>query len=254
MAGRRQTPLFDLLSRSQASAPPPATPRPAKPVVRVELKPREPSYAPDPEPAPEQVVHVNGRAYPAWIKSVVAVVAFLALVAAWSAGSWFGEKRAEKELSADLRRDPPKVQEPDESVPMGTTSTAAASTPATTNPRPSSGVTALPPATGRDPREPGKNYLYLANLPREDAESTVGWLRQNGLNAHYVPVESAAGGANNAGPGLYRVFVGDGLTSDEYRQSVRTKMEAEVVKLGAIWQKQHRGSSNFEKFLWEKFK
>jgi len=26
------------------------------------------------------------------------------------------------------------------------------------------------------------------------------------------------------------------------------------VKLGAIWQKQHRGSSNFEKFLWEKFK
>lgn len=256
MAGRRTTPLFDLMNRSQASAPPPETPRPNKPVVRVELKPREPSYAPDPEPAPEKVVRVNGKAFPVWIKSVAIVIAILALITAWSAGSWFGQKRAEKDLADTVRRDPPRIEEPTD--PSLLASNPAVNppvhTPSRVEPLANNSPRALPPATGGDPREPGKNYLYLANLPREDAATTVEWLRQNGLNAYRVPVESGAGGANNAGPGLDRVFLGDGLTSDQYRQSIRTKMEAEVVRLGAIWQKQHRGSSNFEKFLWEKFK
>ena len=70
--GRPTTPLFDLLSRGHTSAPsgrearpvlePEPPPRPAKPVVRVELKPREVVHAP--EPAPSSVTWnscVSGR-------------------------------------------------------------------------------------------------------------------------------------------------------------------------------------------------
>ena len=258
MAGRRTTPLFDLLNKSQASTPAPERPS-SKPVVRVELKPREPSYAPDPMPAPEQVVRVNGKPFPVWVKSVIVVVVFLAIVGAWSFGAWFGQKRAEKDLADQVRREPPQIQEPGELTgqPGAPVASHAATVPARPTPtRSESPVTSgksLPPADGTDPREKGKNYLYLANLPVDDAGKAVEVLREHGVNAHFVPVESGARGANNAGPGLYRVFVGDGLTKEQFSQSVRTNLEAEVVRLGAVWQKEHRGSSNFAKFGWEKF-
>jgi len=266
MAGRRTTPLFDLMSRSQASTPPPSTPRASKPVVRVELKPREPSYAPpDPEPAPEAVVRVNGKTYPIWIKSVVLVVALLALIAVWSLGSIAGKNRAERELADSLRREPPRIQEPGDAGvtgPLGAASTPTSSpalrsptnvsTAPRVEPRATSSVRALGPASGVDPRESGKNYLYLATLPRDDAAKAVDFLRQNGVDAHFLVVDSSTGGANNAGPGACRVFVLPGFSRDELKTTNAQNLESEVLRLGKVWQKDHRGSSNFAMPEWRK--
>jgi hypothetical protein len=102
-----------------------------------------------------------------------------------------------------------------------------------------------------DPREAGLNYLALATLPRADAEAAIAFLAQNGLQVIGVPVDRARAATNNPGPA--RLYALPGLSRDEFRGPAKEAMERAVTRLGAVWQREHRGSSNFARPGWEKF-
>ena len=107
-----------------------------------------------------------------------------------------------------------------------------------------------------DPREAELNYLNLATLPRTDSESAIAFLAANGVEAFAVPVDPTDSEAKNPAPSKYRLWVLPGITTEDYRQrkTVRTRLEAEVSRLGQIWRKEHRGTSDFSQPLWEKFR
>ncbi len=257
MAGRKTTPLFELMSRGADATPAPAT-RERKPVVRVELKPREPSFAP--EPADEHPWPQTWAGLPIKTWSILGAAFLVMGVGIWGVAWSLGKKQGEASLQPFIRRDPPPVVEPALADP-------GPQQPPIVQPQPQQPQQArtgelranagypLPPAPGTDPRQVGLNYLYLATLPLEDARAAVNFLRQNGVDAHFLLVDTGGGSANNPRPGAKgRVFVLPGLTREQLGTSIKTNLETEVVRLGAIWQREHRGSSNFEKHFWEKLK
>jgi len=266
--GRRTTPLFDLLRRQAAATPPrivhdrpesrpEARPAPesrpvpeiraTKPVVRVELKPREIQAS---EPAPERQAPPpawNGGGFlhmPANMAYIAVAIMATLLVVAWIAGSKLGESRQAK-------KDEPLIQR------KGPTITEAAETPDVV-PTPQGGSRAVstvqqPAPVAADPREKGLNYLYLAVLTLSEAERAGKYLRENGVEAYAIPmVDPKASGANNADP-VYRLFVLPGVTGTELKQTKALNLQAKVVQLGSTWQKENHGTSNFAKFSWEKF-
>jgi hypothetical protein len=285
--GRRTTPLFDLLTKREATARPaaaavapppvrmPSSPdvRMSKPVVRVELKPREVAEPPPERETPVYSGQTGAVRLPMnWVYIGVAVLGVL-LFGAWLLGQKLGESRTKKDLEPMLRRPEPGVREAgaDGSAPAEVSPYAPGRSPKAPHGAAGSGANggsggAVTPLVknvqgvdpGSDPREKGLNYLYLAVLSKADAEAAGAFLRANSLEAYAVPwVDPKGGQANNAGPGggAFRLFVVPGITSEEYSQkkTVRTRLETEVVRLGALWQKEHRGASNFAKHSWEKF-
>jgi hypothetical protein len=109
------------------------------------------------------------------------------------------------------------------------------------------------PVAGLDPREKGLNYLYLAVLSQPEAERAGKFLRDKGVEAYAVPwVDPKGSGANNAGP-LYRLFVLPGVTGGDLKKSAAQNLQTEVARLGSVWQKEYRGTSNFGKLSWEKY-
>lgn len=109
-----------------------------------------------------------------------------------------------------------------------------------------------------DPRVSELNYLSLASLGEADANAAIAFLAANGIDAIGVPrVDPSAAPANNQGPTqVYRIYALPGITRDEYAQKLtaRTNLEAAVAKVGATWQRDHRGASNFARTQWEKFR
>lgn len=261
-AARRPTPLFDLISRGET-----ARPASNKPIIRVELKPSDapgPSVLPRHDPAPlaspaaRPSVPVNF-----WYLAGAAVV--LVAVLAWAGGVLFGRGQERDRLSKELGpafADRPRVQEPGTAQPQGVV-------PVEPSPTPGPGVTApktppqVPMSTGNvltprgmeaDPRQRGLNYLNLASLPRPDAESAVAFLAANGVEVVGLPVDTPAWAAKNQGSQVqwYALVVNQGLTREQLSLPVKANLESQVAKLGQIWQKQHRGASNFARPAWEK--
>src|SRR4051812_25148839 len=120
LGGRRATPLFDLLTKHEPAATPAAPMRtlppvpeimPTKPVLRIELKPREiQQTAPAPSPveeAPEPVVRVHTNA----VYITVAVVLTL-LVLAIGIGWQMGKSHQSQNDEPFMRRPPPTLAEP----------------------------------------------------------------------------------------------------------------------------------------------
>ncbi len=121
-------------------------------------------------------------------------------------------------------------------------------------------------ATGElamDPRQPGFNYLALATLPREEAFRAVRFLSENGMDAMAAPVDRGSATGNNPSrdPGSvrgvpYQVIVLRGFPGgDQFGQfaSDRQRLEAEAARLGSVWQREHRGASNFSRPGWQKY-
>jgi hypothetical protein len=107
-----------------------------------------------------------------------------------------------------------------------------------------------------DPRERGLNYLQLGIFGKTDAESAVEFLASNGVQSFAVALDSTDSRANNPDPGKkYALYVLPGITGSEFRRNVtkKTNLEAEVARLGVLWQKNHRGPSNFSKTMWAKY-
>lgn len=279
--GRQTTPLFDLLRRqngaasAQAPGTPTDAPRPPKPMVRVELKPQvEPSLSPSRETAPDAPLSVLRLPLNAFWYAVALFVALLFLVffGGYKLGKDAANRQADRELGERLL-DRPGINDPlnqPSTSPAPQPSSSSSSTPtspSTRTPAPNtqtqSDSDAISPGVGAvlssrgvtaDPREHGQNYLALATLSKTDAEAAIAFMSQNGVEIIGVPVDRGGGRANNAGP-AYRLFAATGITSEQYRtkQTARTNLEAEVARLGDIWQKQHHGASNFAKPGWEKF-
>lgn len=108
-----------------------------------------------------------------------------------------------------------------------------------------------------DPRQSGLNYLHLATLLRADAEAAVAFLGSNGQEAIGVPVDAGGGGANNPNPtGKYVVVALPGITGEQWskKMTARTNLEGQTARLGQVWQRDHKGSSNFAKPEWRLFK
>lgn len=287
MAGGRHTqPLFDLIRRNgphsaaddratmnpgvgwrPGMSPRPVEPKPAgKPVVLPELKPDVPAPTREPDPEPTWLSAIGGSTVRMPVNAVYiasAVMVVLAVVG-WSAGWLMANRRADQ---SPIPRPDPLITEPGES----TTSLPADPTPSAPAPEPAKSApsTEARSATGGvvitpkgmlqgDPRESGLNYLNLAQMYRTEAEAAVKFLSQNGLEAFAIPVDRPAATANNPDPSrsFYRLYAAKGISTDEYnkKMTARTNTEAAVARLGLLWQKEHRGSSNFSKPGWEKFK
>jgi hypothetical protein len=104
-----------------------------------------------------------------------------------------------------------------------------------------------------DPRQKGLNYLRLADLPRADAEGAIAFLNANGLDVMGIPVDTPRWASKNDGSvQWYALYVNQGLTREQLGLPGKTALESQVRKLGEIWQRQHRGSSNFAQPGWEK--
>lgn len=134
----------------------------------------------------------------------------------------------------------------------------AVTPPATATPAPFGAILTARGPVMTDPRVAELNYLSLASLGEEDAKAAIAFLLANGVDAIGVPrVDPGSQPANNQGPTqVYRIYALPGITRDEYAQKLtaRTNLEAAVAKIGATWQREHRGASNFARTQWEKFR
>ena len=214
--------------------------------------------------------------------SVAALVAVCVVV--YLIGFGAGKSKAEANLAGSTRLEEPAVVEPRNgptlSPPTTPTPTpnnqGAAPTPgrqpgsnsrtpanpplaATSTPAPAGAILTAKGPVMTDPRVAEMNYLSLASLGEDDAKAAIAFLSANGVDAIGVPnrVESGSGRANNQGPTqVFRIYALPGITRDEYSQKLtaRTNIEAAVAKIGATWQKEHRGASNFARTMWEKYR
>lgn len=108
-----------------------------------------------------------------------------------------------------------------------------------------------------DPRQSGLNYLHLATLQRADAESAISFLSSNGQEAIGVPVDAGTGSANNPNPtGKYVLIALPGISGEQWskKMTARSNLEGQTARLGQIWQRDHKGPSNFAKPEWRLFK
>ncbi|MFZ2872906.1 MAG: hypothetical protein WAZ94_00315 [Phycisphaerales bacterium] len=270
---RRTTPLFDLVSRGGAARPAtPSTPRAAKPIVRVELKPGAAAY---PEAAPQvQAGDALGGSggIPANYWYLGGAVILLVSLLAWGGGVMFGRSQEQAKVQKNLGAafgDRPSVTEPspagarpNSGQPQGPPRGQPQPQPQNQVERPQMPPT-VPMSTGpvlssrgmsADPRQKGLNYLNLASLPRTDAEGAIAFLSANGVEVAGVPVDPPPWAPKNQGPAQwYALYVTQGLTREQLGLDVRANLEAKVAQLGQVWQKQHRGSSNFSRPAWEKY-
>jgi hypothetical protein len=288
--GRRTKPLFDLLPETIGKAAPAPPDRPPQSATLSELKPR---VAVRPVPQPTQprgdawsAAMLSGGVVRIRANMLYLLVAgwLLSLLAVWLVGNWWGASSKARELEPLLQRGPTPTD------PLSTATSAPASnrpvgvataTPTEgSKPSASRPITPIVPgpvvnqslagptadsaqspyivAAGRaaqDPRTPGLNYLVLATVPEDEAVRAVRFLADNGLNAVGVPVAEVDRRGTPAKNPRYRLVVLTGITAAEYREAspVRTRLEADVRRLGQVWQQEHRGSTNFGRPGWEKF-
>lgn len=254
MPGRRHTPLFEHLAKDREETLPPVETShhlPAEREVRTSV------------PAPAQGrVNVSVAAIYGFIAAALALA-----VATWTIGYRLGYSAGEKSVWQSQSN-------PIMLPPPGELATPGADAAGSENPRPASNsrpdtIDPQPPRTTAsntsvgilspdgtlytDPRIPGSNYLELATLTRDQAESAIRFLAARGVSAIGVPVESSAGSANN--PTRYRlVSLKLSVPSDQFRESGarRRAHEEEIKRLGAEWQSEG-GASNFAKPQWTRF-
>lgn len=300
--GRTHRPLFDLMQGG--TNVPRATPgAPAKPTVRVELKPRGEAAAPPPsEPVrsqPAPIVRTDGvRSGPlasllgdatvrvplnALYFGTAAVIVLGVFVLVF--GVKWGRSQAEAEFERFKLTDGGAPKEPlTQSPPLGSSDQVAPPTqPKAPAPKADAGRSGKPPerpaappaaapsgqpysgppiitAKGLlygDPRQSGLNYLHLATLQRADAEAAISFLSANGQEAIGVPVDAGGGGANNPNPtGKYVLIALPGITGEQWskKMTARTNLEGQTARIGQVWQRDHKGSSNFAKPEWRLFK
>ncbi|GAB4384288.1 MAG: hypothetical protein Kow0022_06390 [Phycisphaerales bacterium] len=253
MPGRRHTPLFEHLAKDREETLPPVEASHHLPAERDER-------ASIPPP-------VQGRVNVSFAAVYGFIAAALALaVAAWTIGYRLGYSAGEKSVWQS-QSDPIVLPSPgDLATPnadaAGSENTRPASDtkpesdptpPRTTAANTSAGILSPDGTLYTDPRIPGSNYLELATLTRDQAESAIRFLAARGVKAIGVPVESGARSANN--PTRYRlVSLKLSVPSDQFRESGarRRAHEDEIKRLGAEWQNEG-GASNFAKPQWTRF-
>ncbi|MBX3378749.1 MAG: hypothetical protein KF805_01530 [Phycisphaeraceae bacterium] len=109
--------------------------------------------------------------------------------------------------------------------------------------------------TGSDDRQPGWNYLLLGTLSYEEAAAAIQFFAKNGVETVGVPVEPVDRKSirGNTSP-RFQLFAAKGIASAEFsaRQVERDRLKQEIVRLGAIWKKDQKGSTSFADAFWLK--
>jgi hypothetical protein len=291
MAGRPGPALFELIrdpntgtaaaSRQQASAVPVMAPRPmieAAPVAELPAPPPMPVVRPIPDAErPRAWVTERdsggpgvelGRSIPITTYAIglaaAGLLGVLVVVGALSYKSGYRHGEADTLKAFGLTGQQQAVKDPLKTQPIPVnpnllpqpTGRAAASpaAPPSTAEKPSAPTPAPTIVPGTDPRVPGHNYYTLASkVDRESAERMVDFLSQNGVGAFAVPVAKGSGSANN--PGSFTVYALPGFTGEQMRARVpeKTDLEDRVHRLGKVWQKQHKGQTDFATAWWDKF-
>jgi hypothetical protein len=108
----------------------------------------------------------------------------------------------------------------------------------------------------KDPRQPGYNYLELAVLTYSDATEAIEYLTKNGIPTAGVPLNGVDPRAAKAKNVKCLLFVLEGSPSQGYKSESnvqrRSEIESTVRRLGKVFQKEHKGASDFSEILWVK--
>lgn len=107
-----------------------------------------------------------------------------------------------------------------------------------------------------DPRRPGTNYLKLGVLGAEQASDALEFFEASGVRLIAQPLDSGPGSGNN--PSRYTLYsLGLAVPSGEYRamKARRDEHQRRIADIGARWQRERRGGSDFSesKTLWVKY-
>jgi hypothetical protein len=106
-----------------------------------------------------------------------------------------------------------------------------------------------------DPRTAGMNYLALATLPTEQAADAISFMRVNGVTVIGIPVlDSRGNSANN--PSRYSLYsLGLAIPGNRWSAMSNQRLEHQqmISTLGARWQQERRGGSDFSQTNWEKY-
>lgn len=202
-------------------------------------------------------------------------IALVLIVGAWAGGYRIGFNDGKDEMSQFVRDQP--VVSPQSKNQDSTPSNNLTSRDSTTD-QDGSTATQRPPAgadesrpidAGRspsdimtssgfraeDPRTAGMNYLVLATLPPEQASDAISFMNQNGMTIIGVPqLDSRAGSANN--PSRYTLYsLGLAIPGNRWSAMSNQRLEhqRQVATLGARWQRERRGGSDFSQTNWEKY-
>ncbi len=212
-------------------------------------------------------------------------VALVLIVGAWAGGYQIGQRDGKDEMSRFMTDQPvvspsgadgraneltnePQTQPRAQGNAAGTTSpqqqTGTTGPAATQQPRsqPATGATrsagAIMTPSGyltQDPRTAGMNYLVLATLPTEQASDAIGFMETNGLTIIGVPqLDSGGTSANN--PSRYTLYsLGLAIPGNQWSamSSQRRDHQQMIADLGAKWQRERRGGSDFSQTNWEKY-
>lgn len=203
-------------------------------------------------------------------------VGFALILAAWTIGYQRGNAAGKKAIEPYVRDQPvvrptettassPRVNRPGGGADQPNAMTTPTTTPTATSPATS---TTIPTGTARglavmspsgfidtDPREPGLNYLVLATLNTEQAADAISFLYLHSVPVIGVPVvDNRSSGANN--PSRYRLYsLGVAIPGNQWSaMSVeRSQHQKLIADLGARWQRERRGGSDFSQTNWEKY-
>ncbi|MBL4592175.1 MAG: hypothetical protein JKY96_09485, partial [Phycisphaerales bacterium] len=108
-----------------------------------------------------------------------------------------------------------------------------------------------------DPRETATNYLELATLTKDEADSAIGYMNSHGVPVIGIPrLDSRRSDANN--PSRYTLYsLGVAAPGDQFRTMTRERDEHQwlIASLGKQWQREFRGGSDFavSKTQWVKY-
>ena len=202
------------------------------------------------------------------------VIALALVIGAWTVGYQRGNKAGKEEMSqlvddqpvvrpldTGTQPDPivnqPVVNQPTQRTPNTNPDSNPASN-STTNPATQPTGAGILSASGyltSDPREPGLNYLVLATLNAEQAANAISFMYSHAIAVIGVPVvDSGARGANN--PSRYTLYsLGVAIPGNQWSamSSARMQHQRQIADLGARWQAEQRGASDFSQTNWEKY-
>jgi hypothetical protein len=199
-------------------------------------------------------------------------IALVLIVGAWAGGYQIGYGDGKDEMAQFLPDKPvvsPQGNQTNNAQPSSNTPNNVANQPASqpeTTPQNSEQVS---PAQTRsasdimtaegfrasDPRSAGMNYLALATLPTEQAADAINFMRVNGITLIGVPVlDSRGNSANN--PSRYSLYsLGLAIPGNRWSAMSNQRLEHQqmIATLGARWQQERRGGSDFSQTNWEKY-
>lgn len=278
--GKKPLPLFELVTDRENASRRDAVIAPPAPVRNVDFAPREPKpliaeprVVRSSEDGPKRVLPgLGGR--PVVLSSTalwLAAAAILMIVfLVWMTGNAYGRRQAEQQFQRDFGQVGGAQPGPSTSVsrsiqdPLSTPAPASGSTGGPSAARRSNEST--PPAadpgrvltvsgTASDPRQAGSNYLLLGTLSAEETTAAIQFFAKNGVETIGVPVDAVDRRSVRANTSpRFQLFAAKGIPSAEFssRQVERDRLKQEIVRLGAIWKKDQKGSTSFADAFWLK--